>query len=273
VSTYVIGDVQGCFASLEVLVAELGFDRARDQLWFVGDLVNRGPRNLEVLRYIKGLGDAAVCVLGNHDLHLLARAAGIARKKQLDTLDDVLDAPDSNDLIEWLRHRPIAHRRGSPKSSPKSSDLMVHAGVRPEWTDDQIDDLADELGQALASSRWVDVLAALLAARDVRLEDARGLQRLGAISAVFQRLRTITASGALDGYSGPPGGAPAGSRPWFELENRRGPDTRVLFGHWSALGLLIRRDCVAVDTGCVWGRRLTGFELETGRVVSVTSRD
>lgn len=264
-STYVIGDVQGCFATLEVLLAELAFEPGSDQLWLVGDLVNRGPRNLEVLRLVRDLGDAAVCVLGNHDLHLLARAAGVSRPKQLDTIDDVLEAPEAPELIEWLRRRPIAHRRGA--------NLMIHAGVRPEWSDDEIDDLADELHQALASTRWIDVIGAITRSREAQLESARGLERLGAISAVFHRLRTIAADGSIDGYSGPPSGAPAGSTPWFDLESRRRPSTRVLFGHWSALGLMLRDDCVALDTGCVWGRRLTGFELETGRVVTVSSRD
>jgi bis(5'-nucleosyl)-tetraphosphatase (symmetrical) len=265
VSTYVIGDVQGCFATLEALLAELGFDRSVDRLWLVGDLVNRGPWNLEVLRFVRELGDAAVAVLGNHDLHLLARAAGVARPKQLDTIDDVLEARDRTALIEWLRRRPIAHRRGR--------DLMVHAGVHPDWSDDEIDDLADELAAALASDRWADVLGAMIAARQARLGTARGLERLGAISAVFHRVRTLTADGAVHNYSGSPEDAPAGCTPWFDLESRRRPATRVLFGHWAALGLMIRPDCVALDTGCVWGRRLTAFELETGRVVSVATRD
>lgn len=264
-ATYVVGDVQGCFDSLQALLRRVGFDRSTDQLWLVGDLVNRGPKNLEVLRYLRELGPAACCVLGNHDLHLLGRAAGVAPKKRLDTIDDVLEAPDCDELIEWLRRQPVTYRRGD--------DLMVHAGVLPEWTDQDIDELGAELSAALSSERWRDVVAALRKSRNARLAAARGLERLAAISAVLQRIRTLGPDGQTASYSGPPDEAPAGCRPWFDIEHRRRSATRILFGHWSALGLLIRPDAVGLDTGCVWGRELTALVLETGEVVSVAARE
>lgn len=264
-ATYVIGDVQGCFDSLEALIARLDFDRRTDQLWFVGDLVNRGPRNLEVLRFVRDLGDAAVVVLGNHELHLLARAAGVSKARRLDTIDDVLEADDLGDLIDWLRRRPVVWRRGD--------DVLVHAGFRPEWSDDDIDSLGAELSAGLSSERWPVVMAALGRGRARRLESATGLDRLGAISAVFQRIRTIDIDGSLAGYSGPPDGAPKGCRPWFEIPSERRACTRVLFGHWSALGLMVRDRCVGLDTGCVWGNELTAYELETGKVISVAARE
>jgi bis(5'-nucleosyl)-tetraphosphatase (symmetrical) len=265
VATFVVGDVQGCFDSLEALIRRIQFDPAVDELWFVGDLVNRGPRNLEVLRYIRGLGDRASCVLGNHDLHLLARAAGVAPAKRLDTLDDVLEAPDRDELIEWLRRRPVVHRRGD--------DVMVHAGVLPEWTDAEIDALGGEMSAALAGDNWGEVIATVRTARSVKFGSARGLERLAAISAVLQRIRTLNREGEPAGYSGPASEAPEGCAPWFAVEHQRRPETRILFGHWSALGLMIRPDAVGLDTGCVWGRELTAFELETGQVVSVSARE
>lgn len=263
-ATYVIGDVQGCFASLQALLARLGLDRD-DQLWLTGDLVNRGPRNLEVLRFVRDLGDRAVTVLGNHDLHLLARAAGVSAAKRLDTLEDVLEAGDRDELIDWLRRRPVIWRSGN--------DLLVHAGVHPEWSDDDIDGFAWELSAGLSGERWVEVIASLARGRDARLDTATGLDRLAAISSVFQRIRTIDSDGVLSGYSGPPADAPAGCRPWFDVPDRRRASTRVLFGHWSALGLLVRDRHVGLDTGCVWGRQLTAYELETGRTVSVSARE
>lgn len=264
-ATYVVGDVQGCFDTLRALLRRIQFDPATDELWLVGDLVNRGPKNLEVLRYVRELGDAARCVLGNHDLHLLARAAGVAGRKRLDTVEDVLEAPDCDELIEWLRRRPVVYRRGD--------DLMVHAGVLPAWSDEDIDGLGEELSAALASDRWREVVETLRKAKSARLDEARGLERLAAISAILQRIRTLGPNGEMASYSGPPDEAPEGYLPWFDVEHRRRPETRVLFGHWAALGLLVRRDVVGLDTGCVWGRELTAFELESGASVSIPARE
>ena len=263
--TYVIGDVQGCFDSLQALLAKLDFDPEVDELWFTGDLVNRGPRNLDLLRFVRGLGDRAVAVLGNHDLHLLARAAEVSRAKRLDTLDDVLEADDRDELIDWLRRRPVVWRDGD--------DLLVHAGFRPEWSDGDIDELAAELSAGLAGDEWIEVLEVLKRERDGRLETATGLDRLAAISSVLQRVRTIDRDGSLASYSGSPEDAPAGCRPWFDIPSQRRASTRVFFGHWAALGLLVRDRYIGLDTGCVWGNRLTAFERETGRITSVKARE
>lgn len=264
-STLVVGDVQGCFDSLMALTSAMSFDRERDELCFVGDVVNRGDKNLEVLRWIRGLGDRAHVVLGNHDLHALSRFAEVSPKKKLDTIDDVLDADDADELLTWLRHQPVALRRGRY--------LMVHAGVLPSWTDAVIDELARELEAALRSERFAEVLAALVAGRDIPFSGAMGDDRLAAVSAVFQRVRAIDESEHVLDFSGAPRQAPEGARPWFDVRHQRDENTCVLFGHWSALGLLVRDDVVCLDTGCVWGRELTGIDLESGVVTSVAASD
>jgi len=237
-ATYVIGDVQGCFATLERLLARIDFDASSDRLWFVGDLVNRGPSSLEVLRRVRELGDRAVVVLGNHDLHLIDRVRGGRKPKRRDTLDDVLGAPDRDSLVEWLVERPLLHREGGY--------VLVHAGILPTWTLDEAESLARQAETALRKDRVK--------------------KKLRTVVDAFTRLRTCTEDGEMClEFTGPPREAPKGCRPWFELA-RIPKGATVLFGHWASLGLYVGRRVIGLDTGCVWGRTLTALCLEDGEV-------
>jgi bis(5'-nucleosyl)-tetraphosphatase (symmetrical) len=261
VTRYAIGDVQGCDRELRELLKSIGFAADRDRLWFVGDLVNRGPGSLEVLRLVRALGDNAVVVLGNHDLHLLAVAHGAQRRRRSDTLDALLAASDRDALLEWLLARPLAHAEGA--------DLMVHAGVVPQWDVATTLALAAEVSGALTRDarglfdamygnepdRWRDSLA--------------GSERLRFTINVLTRLRVCAADGRIDlTVKGPPPPASSGLRPWFEHPKRRTRDARVIFGHWSALGFVRRPNVVGVDTGCVWGGELTALDLDHERAPS-----
>jgi bis(5'-nucleosyl)-tetraphosphatase (symmetrical) len=263
-STYVIGDLQGCAASFDALLATIGFDAANDRVWLVGDLVNRGPDSVGTLRRVIALGDAASVVLGNHDLHLLAVAAGVRRPGRSDTLDDVLGAPDRDALVDWLRTRPLAHR-----STVAGRDtLMVHGGVLPSW---DADDVGAELQVALRADGWREAIGHLFGndpdAWDDRLT---GHRRLRGIVNVLTRLRYCSADGRIDfnakdapavaGAHFPP--PPHGFQPWFDIRGRRAAGTLIVFGHWSTLGLVVRDDVMALDTGCVWGGSLTAVRLE-----------
>lgn len=253
---YAVGDVQGCDRELRALLARLKFSADRDRLWLVGDLVNRGPGSLATLRLVRALGDNAVAVLGNHDLHLLALAFAARRRRKSDTLDEVLAAPDRDALLEWLLTRPLAHAEGG--------DLLVHAGVVPQWSVALTLQLAAEVAHALRHEprtlfehmysnepdRW-----------DQRL---RGWERLRFAINVLTRLRLCTADGRVDiALKGPPPPPPSPLRPWFEHPHRASRDARIIFGHWSALGLVQRPDVVGLDTGCVWGGSLTALDLDT----------
>ncbi len=242
-ATYVIGDVQGCFITLERLLVRIDFDPSHDRLWFVGDLVNRGPSSLDVLRFIRELDDRAVVVLGNHDLHLIARSRGTRERKPRDTFDDVLEAPDRDALIEWLLNRPLLHREGD--------HVMVHAGLLPQWSLEEAEALARKAEKKL---------------RDDRLDKSLRI----AVDA-FTRLRTCTESGemCLD-FAGPPEQAPAGCRPWFELAEIPGATT-IFFGHWASLGLHLGTNAIGLDTGCVWGGALTALRLEDRKLVQEPS--
>jgi len=267
VTRYAIGDLQGCVEELRTLLSRLKFSADRDRLWFVGDLVNRGPDSLAALRLVRDLGDNAVVVLGNHDLHLLAVACGVQRRRRSDTLDAVLAAPDRDALIEWLRLRPLAHLEGN--------DLMVHAGVVPQWTAARTLALAAEVSSALRRDpralfehmygdepeRWDEQLA--------------GAERLRFIINVLTRLRLCTADGRVDiSVKGPPPPPPSPLRPWFEHPQRASRDVRVIFGHWSALGLVERPGVLGLDSGCVWGGSLTAANLDSDRpLVSVHCRE
>jgi bis(5'-nucleosyl)-tetraphosphatase (symmetrical) len=254
---YAVGDVQGCQRSLEGLLARLPRDAARDALWLTGDLVNRGPRSLATLRWAVAQGPGLVTVLGNHDLHLLSRAAGLRRAKGKDTLDEVLAAPEREDLLEWLRGRPLLHREGEW--------LLVHAGLLPEWSPEQAEELACEVEAELRGGDWRALLLAW-AGGDGPRRWKRGLERrerqVLALRA-FTVLRTVTPDGALEpAYSGPPAQAPDGQVPWFEAPGRRSAGrVRVVFGHWAALGLHLGEDALGLDTGCVWGGALSAVRL------------
>lgn len=256
---WAIGDLQGCLDPLDRLLDKIHFDPARDRLWFCGDIVNRGPRSLATLRRVKALGDRAVVVLGNHDLHLLAAANGSRRKlRRKDTLDDILDAPDREDLIEWLRHRPILHH------DPETGYTMVHAGLPPDW------DLADavaaarELEDCLRNADFQHFLSAMYGNLPDKWSAAlTGTERLRFITNCFTRLRYCRRDGRLDlGFKGAPENAPPDVLPWFRMPGRRSADLKIVFGHWSTLGTVPDPGVFALDTGCVWGGRLTALRLD-----------
>lgn len=262
-ATWAIGDLQGCASSLERLLATVGFGDG-DRVWLVGDLVNRGPRSLDALRWAKGLGDRAVVVLGNHDLHLLARAAGVAGPKKRDTLDDVLAAPDRDELIEWLRRRPLVH--------VEAGRAMVHAGLAPSWSVAQARALAGEIEAALAGDDWKAWLAGAVGKDAPRAWDDRltGAARARTILSFLVRVRCVDARGVPDPeFSGHPREAPPGRVPWFDVAGAAWADHTIIFGHWAALGLTIGARHVGLDSGCVWGNRLTAYHLDDGKVVQV----
>ena len=255
---YAIGDVQGCDAELRALLKKIGFHADRDQLWFVGDLVNRGPGSLATLRFVRSLGANAAVVLGNHDLHLLAVAHGAQRRRKSDTLDEILSAPDREALLEWLLGCPLAHAAGS--------DLMVHAGVVPQWSVSLTLRLAAEVSAALKTDARALFENMYGDEPDEWDEELRGYARLRFIINVLTRLRVCTAAGRVDlANKGEPVPPPSPWRAWFEHAQRRSRDARVIFGHWSALGLVLRPNVVGLDTGCVWGGALTAFDLDEER--------
>jgi bis(5'-nucleosyl)-tetraphosphatase (symmetrical) len=264
-ATYAIGDIQGCFSALERLIQQLQFDPTNDRLWFVGDLVNRGPDSASVLRYIKNLGKSAVTVLGNHDLHLLAVAAGCAPIREKDTVQDVLTAPDRDDLLEWVRHRPVLYREGD--------FLMIHAGLLPEWSAGDAANCAQEVHTMLQSADYRTFLAALYDDKRARRWSSgmTGMDRSVVITKILTRLRICTADGKMDlSFKRPPEQAPSGYLPWFQVRSRRNADATIIFGHWAALGLHLQDNVIGLDSGCVWGRQLTAVRLYDRHVFQVT---
>jgi bis(5'-nucleosyl)-tetraphosphatase (symmetrical) len=266
-ATYAIGDVQGCYTALQRLLDALRFDDREDVLWLVGDLVNRGPDSLATLRFVRGLGQQAITILGNHDLHLLAIAAGLQRQRKDDTLVDVLAAPDRDELLEWLRARPLMHVAGS--------FAMVHAGLLPQWTITQARKLAGEVERELTGENWRELLAAMYGNQPVRWSDTlTGYDRLRVIINAMTRMRLCSAGGDMEfTHKGQPTKLPDGYMPWFDAPGARWRGLPVIFGHWSALGLKLRDDLIGLDTGCLWGRRLTAIRLEDRRVFQVSCRE
>lgn len=290
---WAIGDIQGCAEELDELLERIDFVSGRDRLWLVGDLVNRGPRSLQVLRRIRALGDAAVCVLGNHDLHLLAVALAGARQRRSDTLAEVLSAPDRDTLIEWLLHRPLAVYQPmngpaaatastaklaatSAAASPAASaDLLLHAGLVPQWSVGETLGLAAEVQRALQSDP-PQLLSHMYGDRPERWKASlRGMARLRFTVNVLTRLRFCTAEGQIDlQHKGRPDSAEAPWMPWFKAPARASSEARIVFGHWSALGLYRAPGLLGLDTGCVWGGSLTAVNLDepASQPVSVASR-
>lgn len=258
---YAIGDVQGCDDELGELLKKLRFSVDRDRLWLVGDLVNRGPKSLAVLRRIKSLGNAAISVLGNHDLHLLALAWSKDRKpKRDDTLDDILHAPDRDRLIEWLAMRPMLHE------DPGLGMAMIHAGLAPQWTMAKARNCARELEQALRASPG-EVLRKMYGDEPDLWEDSlTGTRRLRFITNCFARLRFVDAKGrlSLDEKLAPGTAGAKNLTPWFACADAQWRGTRIVFGHWSTLGFFRNEDVIGIDTGCVWGDRLTAVRLDVG---------
>jgi len=261
--TYAIGDVQGCYAELCALLEKIGFDEERDRLWFVGDLVNRGPGSLETLRFVKRLGERAVTVLGNHDLHLVALAYGHGRARGDDTLDAVLDAPDRDELIDWLRTLPLLH--------VGEGYVMVHAGLLPQWSVAEAQALAREVEGALRGPGHRGFLARLYGSKpEAWSDELAGADRLRVIVNAMTRMRFCTAEGRMEFRSkGESSLAPPGHIPWFDVPDRRSAGEIVVCGHWSALGLKLRADLIALDAGCVWGGQLTAIRLQDRHLVQV----
>lgn len=258
-STYAIGDLQGCLDALQRLLEEIRFDDSRDRLWFVGDLVNRGPDSLGVLRFVRGLGPRAVAVLGNHDLHLLVAAGGFAGLHREDTFQDVLAAPDREACIDWLRHRPLLHVEGDW--------AMVHAGLLPQWTVERAAALARETEDLLRSDQCDDFLRTMYGNHPDRWDDGlAGWDRARVVVNAMTRMRVCTPDGVMEfRHKGELANIPAGHVPWFDVPERRSRSHTILFGHWSALGFRRGEGYVALDSGCLWGRALTAFRLEDGK--------
>ena len=262
-SVYAIGDLQGCLQQTKSLLKKIRVADPEARWLFVGDLVNRGPSSLQTLRHVRALGDRATVVLGNHDLHLLAAAHGIRRLRADDSLAEIVQAPDCAELLDWLRRQPLAHREGD--------HLLVHAGVLPQWHADQVLALAREVETVLQGPDWVDFLREMYGNQPAKWDDAlTGTDRLRCIINALTRLRYCTADGEMefDTASGP-GTAPAGYVPWFDVPGRRTESVTVVFGHWSTLGLILRPNLIALDTGCVWGGKLTAVKLDDRRVWQV----
>jgi len=266
-ATYAIGDVQGCYDELNRLLDKIRFDPAADRLWFTGDLVNRGPRSLEVLRLVRSLGRRAVTVLGNHDLHLVAaQARGKARAR--DTFHDVLEADDRDELIAWLRRRPLLH--------VEDGYAMVHAGLPPHWSLRKAQAICTAASRLIAARKSDDFFREHMYgnAPESWRDSLRGWDRLRFVINCCTRLRVCTPAGRLElDYTGPPATAPRPARPWFALRGRRSRGATILFGHWSSLGRVHwpEHKVYGLDTGCVWGRKLTALRLDDGRLTAVKS--
>jgi len=259
-ATWAIGDVHGCFRTLRKLLKRIGFDPAADHLWMTGDLVNRGPGSLETLEWARDLDDRLTVVLGNHDLHLLSVAWGLVPERSRDTLKEVLKHKRRDELLDWLRRRPLVARQGRY--------LLVHAGLLPEWTAQGAARIARVLEDQLSG----EGAAALLSGYRSKSDEDETFE--------LRALRAMTMLRTLDGhgrpyreFSGPPEEAPEGCVPWFDRTDRRSEDVRVVCGHWAALGLRVRADLVALDSGCAWGGRLSAVCLDDGRIEQVSNSE
>lgn len=263
-ATYAIGDIQGCFDSLGRLLNLCRFNPSEDRLWLVGDLVNRGPQSLETLRFVKQLGDAAVTVLGNHDLYLLMASEGYGKPGKEDTLGPVLAAPDRDELLAWLRRQPLCHL--------EDGYLLVHAGLLPEWTAPQARELGREVETHLAGADYRDLLANMWGSQPLAWSDQlSGWDRARAIVNAMTRMRFCSPAGVMElRTKGEVSNAPRGYLPWFDVPGRRSADTVLVTGHWSALGLKIRPDLLALDSGCLWGGHLTAVRLPDHQVFQVS---
>jgi len=261
-ATYAVGDVQGCYDELQALLAKVAFHPARDVLWFVGDLVNRGPKSLEVLRFVRSLGERAVTVLGNHDFHLIAQFEGVERAREGDTLESVLAAPDAKVLVDWLRQRPMMHLG--------RDFALVHAGLLPQWSVAKALELAREVERALAAPTYREFLGCLYGNQPDRWDDGlAGWDRLRVIVNAMARLRFCTMEGRME-FRAKGTHPPPGYEAWFDL--RAGDTHTVIFGHWSALGLKLGPRLAALDSGCVWGGSLSALRLEDRALYQISCR-
>ena len=266
-ATYAVGDIQGCCAEFQRLLEQIRFDPIQDRLWLVGDLVNRGPGSLEVLRLVKSLGDSAITVLGNHDLHLLAVAEGAAELHRTDTLDEVLNAPDRAELLHWLRHQRLLHA--------ENAHVLVHAGLLPQWSVAQAASLAREVEAALRGGDYAVFLARMYGNTPHGWDDGlTGYTRLRIITNAFTRMRICTPQGEMEfRFKGEVENIPPGYLPWYAIPNRASSDATVIFGHWSALGLKVDQRIIALDTGCLWGGPMSAIRLEDRKLFQVSCKN
>lgn len=262
-ATYAIGDLQGCYKEFRQLLDLLGFDSATDKLWLVGDIVNRGPDSLILLRFIKTLGDAVVMVLGNHDLHLLMVAEGCVRLHRSDTLQAILAAPDRDELLYWLRQQRLLYVEGDY--------VMVHAGLLPAWSVAQAALLAQEVEAALRGNDFRKFFSHMYGNQPDHWDDSlAGYDRLRVVTNAMTRMRVCTPDGEMNFmYKGQIQDIPSGYLPWFETPDRASQEATVICGHWSALDLQVRDNLIALDTGCLWGGSLTAMRLEDRKVFQV----
>lgn len=262
-ATYVIGDIQGCFEAFKELLVAMAYNPANDRLWLAGDLVNRGENSIDTLRWCMDHDDHITAILGNHDLHLLAVAEGFVPPHRNDTLDEILDAPDRAEVLDWLRRRPMLHREGDW--------LMVHAGLLPEWTPELAEALARELEAVLRGPGYRDFLARMYGNEPRRWDPSlAGQDRLRLVANAMTRLRYLHPDGDMEyQHKCAPADAPAELVPWYAMPDRQSRGVRVLFGHWSTLGLLAGEDVVSLDTGCLWGGQLSAIRLEDSRLYQV----
>lgn len=264
-AVYAIGDIQGCFHALERLLERIEFDPCADRLWFTGDLVNRGPDSLQVLRFVRDLGASARVVLGNHDLHLLAVWAGDGRLKRGDSLAAVLEAPDADELLHWLRERPLLHEE------PGMPFTLVHAGISPQWDLATARRCARELEHTLRGPEFADFFRNIYGDEPDRWDERlEGWDRLRYITNVFTRMRYCAGDGGLRlSFKGPIDEAPPDHYPWFRVPGHHGLErgNTVICGHWSTLGLHTGDGILGIDTGCLWGGELTAVRLDRNREV------
>ena len=272
-STYAIGDIQGCYTELIDLLDEINFDPTNDRLWFTGDLVNRGPQSLETLHFVKQLDDKAVVTLGNHDLHLLAVASHHAKKHVNDTIDDIITAPDWPELRDWLRHLPLLHH------DENLAFTLIHAGLPPQWDLQLAKELANETEEALQSKNYINFFKHMYGdSPDQWSDDLKGWDRLRIIINAFTRLRYCDDSGRLAlKEKGPPGSQKKSSHPWFTIPSRKTRNEKIIFGHWSTIYLgninnFQTYNVYPLDTGCLWGGTLTALRLEDETWFSVPSK-
>lgn len=253
---YAIGDIQGCFDDLQRLLSKINFNKKKDQLWFVGDLVNRGPKSLETLRFVKSLGDAAVVVLGNHDLHLLAVAYEYSSVRAKDTLSPILQAKDRDELLDWLRHRPLFHYH--------KDYCLVHAGLPPQWDFATAKKMAAKVEKRLRGDQYKSFFKSMYGnTPSLWSEKLSGMELLRFTVNCFTRMRLCDEQGRLDfSYSGKLGSQPKHLIPWFDLPKRKNAHLKIIFGHWSALGYHHANNTYAIDTGCLWGGQLTALKVD-----------
>ena len=257
-ATYAIGDLQGCYSELEQLLAKIQFNPQHDQVWFVGDLVNRGPQSLTTIQFVRNLGEAAKCVLGNHDIHLIACYCGVQSCKPKSSLNQILEHEDVDEIIHWLRHQPLLY------SDPSVNWTMVHAGLLPQWDFTTAQSCARQVEQQLRSADYAEFLSHAYGNEPNQWQSQLNDQDRWRVTLnAFTRLRLCDQHGAMDfDYKGPLDGHPDHLHAWFNVP-RKSQDINIIFGHWSALGLINKPNLLALDTGCLWGNQLTAARIDT----------